>query len=134
MFIVLQYCSIVFQFVVPLYFPIMLSRFSLLTCRACFDRCEGMVLRSENWKLYRFFMEGSWGMCLRGISLLKILYSFDRNPLFSRKISLFSNCMGGKFIVLTYRKKFPNRNSIGGRTFRIYCFHIGQKGRIAIFA
>ena len=40
--------------------------------------------------------------------------------------------MGGKFIVLTYRKKCPFANSIGGRTFRIYCFHIGQKGRIAI--
>ena len=38
--------------------------------------------------------------------------------------SLFSNSMGEKFIVLTYRKQFSNRNSIGGRTFRIYCFHI----------
>ena len=38
--------------------------------------------------------------------------------------SLFSNCMGEKFIVLTYRKQFSNRNSIGERTFRIYCFHI----------
>ena len=55
MFIVLQYCSIVFQFLVPLYFPIMLSRFSLLTCRACFDRCEGIVLRSENWKTVSIF-------------------------------------------------------------------------------
>ena len=29
--------------VVFLYFTIMLSRFSLLTCKACFDRCEGIV-------------------------------------------------------------------------------------------
>ena len=43
--------------------------------------------------------------------------------------SMFSNCMGGKFIVLKYRKKYSNGNSIGGRTFRIYCFHIEQKGR-----
>ena len=34
--------------VVFLYFAILLSGFSLLTCRACFDRCEGIVSRSEN--------------------------------------------------------------------------------------
>ena len=42
--------------VVFLYFAITLSRFSLLTCSACFDRCEGIVSRSENsidfqWKV-----------------------------------------------------------------------------------
>ena len=46
-----------------MYFAIMLSRFSLLTCRACFDRCEGIVLRSENcidfqWKVLGDVPEG----------------------------------------------------------------------------
>ena len=36
-------------------------------------------------------------------------------------------CMSGKFIVLTYRKKCSKGNSIGGRTFNIYCFTWGKR-------
>ena len=42
-------------------------------------------------------------------------------------VAVFSNCMSGRFIVLTYRKKFSKGNSIGGRTFNIYCFTWGKR-------